>query len=122
MERRVLIVDDDATVRLALRDALGTAGFVVDVADGAISALAMIGARKPGIVVSDVRMPDFGGLELLRDTSVVGRPIDREGCAVLAAMSKRETCGITEARRRAVEELGGEREGADRLRADARHA
>ena len=76
MDRRVLIVDDDATVRSALQDALGTAGFVVDVADGAISALAMVGASKPGIVVSDVRMPDLGGLELLRELRARAPEID----------------------------------------------
>src|SRR4249920_180496 len=76
IERRVLIVDDDATVRSALHDALGTAGFVVDVADGAISALAMVGACKPGIVVSDVRMPDLGGLELLRELRTRAPEVD----------------------------------------------
>jgi DNA-binding NtrC family response regulator len=63
--KHVLIVDDDATVRTALKDALSTAGFVVDASDGAVAALTMIGALNPAIVVTDVRMPDMGGLELL---------------------------------------------------------
>jgi two-component system response regulator HydG len=66
MTRQVLIVDDDATVRVALRDALTTAGFAVTLAEGAKEALALIARSHPDVVVSDVRMPDVGGLELLR--------------------------------------------------------
>jgi len=67
MERKVLVVDDDPAVRVALRDALTSAGFVVDVADDATAALAMLGRSKPGVIVSDVRMPSLSGLELLRE-------------------------------------------------------
>ena len=76
MSKHILIVDDDATVRTALEDALGTAGFVVDVADSAVAALSMIGSRKPAIVVSDVRMPDLGGLELLSELRARSPDVD----------------------------------------------
>src|SRR5690349_18241237 len=76
MSKHILIVDDDATVRTALQDALSTAGFVVDVAESAIVALTMVGTRKPAIVVSDVRMPDLGGLELLRELRVRAPDVD----------------------------------------------
>jgi DNA-binding NtrC family response regulator len=67
MSKHILIVDDDAIVRAALKDALSTAGFVVDAADSAIAALTTIATRKPAVVVTDVRMPDLGGLELLTE-------------------------------------------------------
>ena len=67
MEKRVLLVDDDSAVRTALSEALGTAGFVVEVADSGTAALATIGKSGAGVVVTDVRMPDMSGLEVLRE-------------------------------------------------------
>jgi DNA-binding NtrC family response regulator len=66
MTKRVLVVDDDATIRVALRDALTSAGFQVNLAEGATEALAQISHAPPDVVVSDVRMPDVSGLELLQ--------------------------------------------------------
>ena len=76
MPKHILIVDDDATVLTALKDALSTAGFVVDAADSAVAALTTIGARRPAVVVSDVRMPDLGGLELLSELRARAPDID----------------------------------------------
>ena len=67
MEKRVLLVDDDPAVRTALSEALATAGFVVDVADSGTAALATIGKSGAGVVVTDVRMPDMSGLDVLRE-------------------------------------------------------
>jgi len=66
MTKKVLVVDDDATIRVALRDALTSAGFDVDLAESASQALAVIAHAPPDIMVSDIRMPDVSGLELLR--------------------------------------------------------
>ena len=66
MTKHVLVVDDDATIRVALHDALTTAGFAVAVAENAKEALGLIADSHPDVVVSDVRMPDVSGLELLR--------------------------------------------------------
>ena len=66
MTKKVLVVDDDATIRVALRDALTSAGFEVGLAESAREALAIIAHSHPDVVVSDVRMPDVSGLELLR--------------------------------------------------------
>jgi DNA-binding NtrC family response regulator len=76
MSKHILIVDDDATVLTALKDALSTAGFVVDAADSAVAALTTIGARRPAVVVSDVRMPDLGGLELLTELRARAPDVD----------------------------------------------
>jgi len=67
MERRVLVVDDDAAIRRALRDALDSAGFVVDVADDAVAGLAVVASSRPHVVISDVRMASLSGLDLLRE-------------------------------------------------------
>jgi DNA-binding NtrC family response regulator len=66
MSRRVLLVDDDPTVRTSLAEALADDGLTVTVASDGIGALAMIEKASPDVVLTDVRMPDLDGLALLR--------------------------------------------------------
>jgi two-component system, NtrC family, response regulator HydG len=76
VNKRVLIVDDDPAVRQALAEALGTAGFDVDVADDAVCALAAVAKRGVDVIVSDVRMPDMTGLDLLRELRARAPDVD----------------------------------------------
>jgi two-component system response regulator HydG len=66
MPQRVLIVDDDPLIRRSLAEALGEDGFEVVVADDGARALALVASSPPDVVLSDVRMPNMDGLELLR--------------------------------------------------------
>ncbi len=65
MPGRVLIVDDDCSVREALRDALATDGLDVRCVESAAAALASLDGHRPDVLLTDVRMPAMGGLELL---------------------------------------------------------
>ena len=65
MTRRVLIVDDDPVIRASLAEALADDGITVSVAEDGARALAMLNDTEPDVVLSDVRMPDVGGLVLL---------------------------------------------------------
>src|SRR5690348_17300769 len=62
----VHLIDDDEDVRRGLSFLLGTAGFAVKVYESAIQFLEKCGPSPNGCVVSDVRMPDMDGLQLLR--------------------------------------------------------
>ena len=63
--RRVLVVEDDESLRGALERLLGLAGFSV-VAYGSAEALLSEGAgESAACVVSDLRLPAMSGLELL---------------------------------------------------------
>jgi two-component system response regulator FlrC len=62
----ILVVEDDAALREALVDSLEIAGYSVIDAVDAESALAQIGRRAPGLVLSDVQMPGMDGHALLR--------------------------------------------------------
>ena len=65
-ERRVLVVDDEASARLYIRSLLERRGFeVVEAADG-VEALDKMRQDGPiGLVVADLNMPKMDGLELI---------------------------------------------------------
>ncbi len=63
--RRVLVVDDEENLRLVLRTLLKKHGYEVEVADGGEAALAALDSFDPDVILTDVRMPRMGGLDLL---------------------------------------------------------
>ncbi len=63
--RRILIVDDEENIRLVLRTLLRKHGYEVEVADSGEAALAMVDTFGPDVILTDVRMPKMGGLDLL---------------------------------------------------------
>ena len=62
----ILVVDDDAGIRLALERALRLEGFAVSQAADGEQALAAVAAEPPAIVVLDVTMPGIDGVEVTR--------------------------------------------------------
>lgn len=62
----VLLVDDDIELVALLRAYLEGDGFKVSVAHDGESALASLARRPPDIVVVDVMMPGYSGIEVLR--------------------------------------------------------
>ena len=61
LQRTVLVVDDDASVRMLCRIHLEEAGFqVVEAADGD-EALETIQADRPDVVLLDIMMPRVSG-------------------------------------------------------------
>ena len=66
MTRRVLVVDDEATIRESLADALSDAGLEVELAADGRAALASIAHSVPDVILADIRMPELDGLGLLR--------------------------------------------------------
>lgn len=63
---RVLYVDDQPELRRLFRRNLGRAGHVVVEAPNARTALDLVQQLSFDVVVSDVRMPDMSGVELLQ--------------------------------------------------------
>lgn len=63
---RVLVVDDDPTIRDVLRVMLGFEGCQVVAAPDGESALAMSAAIRPDVVILDVTMPGINGIEVCR--------------------------------------------------------
>ena len=66
--KRVLIVDDDQDIRLALRALLRDAGYeVVGEAGDGIKAMELMAKHKPAITLLDITMPGVSGLDVLKD-------------------------------------------------------
>jgi two-component system, NtrC family, response regulator AtoC len=63
--RRVLVVDDEENLRLVLRTYLKREGYEVEVASTGEEALALVERFGPDVILTDVRMPRMGGLDLL---------------------------------------------------------
>jgi DNA-binding response OmpR family regulator len=71
---RILVVDDDAEIRLLLTELLTRAGYRVDEAVDGRAALRKLFETPPALVILDVTMPDMDGyqtLERIRDLSDV---------------------------------------------------
>jgi len=69
---RVLVVDDEENLRLVLKTFLKRHGYDVEVAHDGEEALPMIDGFGPDFVITDVRMPRLGGMELLSALSAKG--------------------------------------------------
>ena len=63
---RVLVVDDEKSIRLTLREFLREAGHDVAVAEDVDTARALMKQGPPDVVVSDIVLPRITGIELLR--------------------------------------------------------
>jgi len=62
---RVLVIDDDASLRFTLEAVLSDAGLTVETADGGSSGLAAFEARGADLVLTDLAMPDIDGMHVL---------------------------------------------------------
>ncbi len=64
---RVLVVDDEMSILLLLKEALGQWGYEVTCASTGAEGLAAMRNQMFDAVLTDVRMPDMSGLDLLRE-------------------------------------------------------
>ncbi|GAB4492225.1 MAG: hypothetical protein OHK0031_15220 [Anaerolineales bacterium] len=66
MAAKILIVDDDPSIRLAMRSVLQTAGYEIAEAEDGLAGLEKALSFAPDLVLLDVNMPKMDGLELCR--------------------------------------------------------
>jgi DNA-binding NtrC family response regulator len=134
---RILVVDDEAAIRLALAELLGSEGHAVREAAGGDEALAALDGAPADLVLADLRMPGMDGLRLLAEirarfpetlvvlvtaqgderTAVealklgaydyIPKPFDNEEIRAVAR-SARELLALKEENRRLRRELAGE--------------
>ena len=101
-QERVLIVEDEENERTGLAELVSGWGYRTDTAADGVEALEKIPGFAPAIVITDVKMPRMGGMELverLSDTtpSIVAR---------LAETASKTSGGRVEENRACVESQG----------------
>lgn len=68
---QVLVIEDDADVRLSCEQAIELEGFSAEGVESAEKAQRLVNADFPGVIVSDIRLPGMDGLTLLRELMAV---------------------------------------------------
>ena len=63
---RILIVDDDETIRTTMKAILEDEGYVVDLASTGEEAIQLTMKKTYNIALLDIRLPDMEGVELLK--------------------------------------------------------
>jgi DNA-binding NtrC family response regulator len=87
-EERVLIVEDEANERTGLAELVSGWGYRTDTAADGVEALEKIPVFSPSIVITDVKMPRMGGMELVERLADLTQPI---AVVVVTAQKTTET-------------------------------
>ncbi|OQW65854.1 MAG: sigma-54-dependent Fis family transcriptional regulator [Nitrospira sp. ST-bin4] len=66
-EERILVVDDDPSMRTALMESVRRLGYAVQGAVDGADALERVGRFRPWLVLTDLKMPRMTGLELIKE-------------------------------------------------------
>jgi len=62
--KRILVVDDERQIILILRTSLQSSGYLVETASNGLEAFEKFEAHTPDLIITDLSMPEMGGLEL----------------------------------------------------------
>jgi len=62
---RVLVIDDDPSLRFTLEAVLSDAGLVVEACDGGVNGLAAFDLHGADLVLTDLAMPEMDGMQVL---------------------------------------------------------
>jgi DNA-binding NtrC family response regulator len=69
----ILVVDDERGLCAGIQEALKREGYVVDAANDGPTALRLVAERLYNLVVTDIKMPDISGLQLLKEVKEKSR-------------------------------------------------
>ena len=69
---KILIIDDERSIRNSLKEILMDEGYDVDVAEDGIQGCAMVDKEKYSIIFCDIKMPGMDGLEVLDKLTEMG--------------------------------------------------
>ena len=73
MAQRILVIEDDPTLRLVLQDNFRSEQYDVDVAADGVSGVRCTQTATPDLIVLDLTLPDTDGLELLPELRQAGQ-------------------------------------------------
>lgn len=87
MEKKILVVDDEANIRELVRFNLEKEGFLVIEAVDGVTAINTVRTEKPDLVVLDLMLPALDGLEVCR---VLKKDVATSGIPVIMLTAKGE--------------------------------
>ena len=64
--KKILVVDDEESIRFLYREELEEEGFIVEVAKNGEEALEKLPLFKPDLITLDIKMPGMNGIETLK--------------------------------------------------------
>ena len=67
MNNRILLVDDEETIRFVLRETLISEGYNVDIAEDAFQALEHFKLASYDLIITDIKMKGMNGIQLIRE-------------------------------------------------------
>ena len=75
MQPRILVVDDEPSIREMLRIVLRRDGYDVVIAENGREAIARLKSDPVDLLLSDIRMPDVSGVDVLRTAKELNRDV-----------------------------------------------
>ena len=69
---KILIIDDERSIRNSLKEILMDEGYDVDVAENGIQGVEMVDKEKYNIIFCDIKMPEMDGIEVLDKLTKMG--------------------------------------------------
>jgi response regulator RpfG family c-di-GMP phosphodiesterase len=72
---RILVVDDEKVIREILADFLDMEGYVVHTVEDGVEAMKELHRRSYNLVISDLKMPNMSGLELIQQITAESLPV-----------------------------------------------
>ena len=69
---KILIIDDERSIRNSLKEILADEGYEVDVAENGATGCAMVDKEKYSVIFCDIKMPEMDGMEVLGRLTQMG--------------------------------------------------
>ncbi len=69
---KILIIDDERSIRNSLKEILADEGYDVDVAENGVQGCAMVDKEKYSVIFCDIKMPEMDGMEVLEKFREMG--------------------------------------------------
>lgn len=71
-DMKILIIDDERSIRNSLKEILADEGYDVDVAENGVQGCAMVDKEKYSVIFCDIKMPEMDGMEVLEQFRQMG--------------------------------------------------
>lgn len=69
---KILIIDDERSIRNSLKEILADEGYDVDVAENGVLGCQMVDKEKYSVILCDIKMPEMDGMEVLDKLNEMG--------------------------------------------------